>query len=233
MKNTISPDNKTLLFVICIISTSLTACGQTTTPIGANTDTTTQEVVAEHTAIPTDILPAETTVPTDNNPTAQNPVMCVDTIDDQPLAPDIVETIAIAIQEDIQNHPNFTLISERYGGNALEIVQECPSAPTILSDAWTGPEVGSGAPHIVNVEPDVSIDDWLHKRSAQYFIFVGPEDVLQQAFGDFFPRRTPQEMLCMGHQCAEVTSAIYLTSADIADSERLQSSLLNVLGLEY
>ncbi|NOK62348.1 MAG: hypothetical protein GFH27_549331n88 [Chloroflexi bacterium AL-W] len=233
MGNTILPDNKTRLFIILIIFTLLAACGQTTDPTGANTSAATQEALAEYTAIPTDILPAETTVPTDNNPTAQNPVMCIDTVDDQPFNPNVVETIETTIREAIQNHPNFTFISERYGGNTLEVIQECPSTPTILSDEWTGPEVGSGAPHIVNVEPDVSIDDWLHKRSAQYFIFVGPEDVLQQAFGDFFPRRTPQEMLCMGHQCAEVTSAIYLTSADIADSERLQSSLLNVLGLEY
>lgn len=45
-------------------------------------------------------------------------------------------------------------------------------------------------------------------------------------------RRVPQEMVCRGHQCGEVTTGLYLTPEEVQNTAFLVDWLTKAMGLE-
>lgn len=69
-------------------------------------------------------------------------------------------------------------------------------------------------------------------RRFRSFVFIMPDDELDDIFGALKVRAGAHEFLCQGHNCAEATSALYLSPAELDDAARLHAGLLQTLGLE-
>jgi hypothetical protein len=61
---------------------------------------------------------------------------------------------------------------------------------------------------------------------------VVPEDQLTKWGGHDAWRLTSEEVVCTGDSCTGVTNGIYLTEADLADSEIFDYYLPKAIGLE-
>jgi hypothetical protein len=117
---------------------------------------------------------------------------------------------------DVSKHPDFS----RGGLNRQPVAIDagCPSGPTIAEPGYTrGDKIG--APAIVK-EPS----------PYRLFIFVASEEQIARAF-DWQPHLTPQELICEGGGCAEVTTALYLTPQQIADGSASARGLAQGIGL--
>lgn len=115
----------------------------------------------------------------------------------------------------VAKHPDF----QRSGlGRQPLVVDTGCSAPPTITDPRYHPDM-LGAPARVT-EP------------SQYllFIFVATPDQLAQAFS-WQPRLVPQELLCDGDVCNEVTGALYLTPAELTDRAVLERGLTQGVGL--
>ena len=150
--------------------------------------------------------------------------ICVDSPSALPEA--AVATIESALQTGVAQHAHYSSMVEAVNGGEPPLVHAgCPSPPTIYDPTWSAGGKGStyvtGAPHRV------------HQASPYFlFVFIVPQQDSMAAFGEVFPRRTGQELLCSGDNCATVNSAIYLSAQEFADPELLVPGLTWGLGLQ-
>ncbi len=149
--------------------------------------------------------------------------LCVASVDGSPVPSATLAAITAALLNEVPRHPDFASMNRAlYGGQAPEVVSGCPGAPTIRAPDWERGAKGGGAPHRVSRPSDFTGHVYLVSAAEA-----------EHAFGAGFPRRTAHEMLCEGHTCAEVTTAVYLTPDDLAARDRLVLSLTAVVGLKY
>ena len=64
------------------------------------------------------------------------------------------------------------------------------------------------------------------------FVFVMPLSEIKQLLGGLSRRYVPQEIMCEGDVCGEVTKAIYLTPEEVANGGFLVDRLLEGIGLD-
>lgn len=116
----------------------------------------------------------------------------------------------------VSNHPDF----QRAGLGREPVVVDagCPSAPTITNPRYTSKDM-SGVPAVVTTPSQYRL-----------FVFVVSSDQLTRAF-TWRPHLTPQEMMCAGDACNEVTTAAYLTPTELLDRTALERSLTQGVGL--
>ncbi len=96
----------------------------------------------------------------------------------------------------------------------------CPAPPTITDSRYNA-NYRSGAP-TQSTTPS----------RYRLFVFVAPSDQLAQAFPrQPKTRETPQEVLCTGHACVEVTTAVYLTPEELTNQPVLLRALVRGVGL--
>lgn len=116
----------------------------------------------------------------------------------------------------VSNHPDF----QRAGLGREPVVVDagCPSAPTITNPRYTSKDM-SGVPAVVTTPSQYRL-----------FVFVVSLDQLTRAF-IWRPHLTPQEMMCAGDACNEVTTAAYLTPTELLDRTALERSLTQGVGL--
>lgn len=100
----------------------------------------------------------------------------------------------------------------------------CPSEPYLLQPGVTWED---GVP-ITGAGPRVET-----ASSYRLFVFVLPPDELSHVIrGRHDIRTAAQELLCRGHQCAEVSTGLYLTPDEVSNNAFLQEWLAKGLGLE-
>jgi hypothetical protein len=61
------------------------------------------------------------------------------------------------------------------------------------------------------------------------FVWILPEPTMARLFGDNGRHVAPEEYLCEGDMCAEVTEGLYLSPSDLDDLEALARKLQGVL----
>lgn len=127
-----------------------------------------------------------------------------------------VQRQATARMADVSKHPDFS--RSGLARQPVTIDTGCPSGPTIASPGYArGDKIG--APAIVK-EPS----------PYRLYVFVTSAEQVAQAFA-WQPHLTPQEMICDGGRCVEVTTALYLTPQQIADASVFARSLTQGVGL--
>lgn len=116
----------------------------------------------------------------------------------------------------VANHPDFQAAG--LGRAPLVIDADCPGSPTIADARYSVTRM-SGAPAVVAAPSEYRL-----------FIYVASSDQLARSFA-WQPRPTPQEMLRAGTALSEITSALYLTSEELADRATLERGLTQGIGL--
>jgi len=124
---------------------------------------------------------------------------------------------------EVTSHP---LWEAGVAGNQPPIVgQGCPSQPYLLRPgvSYGGKPIGDPAVQRVDTA-----------SAYRVFIFVLPPQKLTEVFGDpqTAIRVEPQEFLCEGEVCAEVSTGLYVAPQELADSGFLKDWLNKALGLE-
>jgi hypothetical protein len=160
---------------------------------------------------------ASWTIPqTDAHQFRPNLQICVENLDGTPPSQKALGKITAAFQR-VKAHPHFK-DAQLDRGVGPTIVAGCPGEATITSAAWAGPK--RGAP----TYPETP-------SAFHTFVFVVPEAAAQQAFGTVFPRLTAQEVLCVDDGCGEVSTAAYITPAELDNADVLARSLSWGVGL--
>ncbi len=163
------------------------------------------------------VAAASWTIPhTDAHQFRPNLQICVENLDGTAPSQKALGKITAAFQR-VKAHPHFT-DAQLDRGIGPTIVAGCPGAATITSAAWAGPK--RGAP----TYPDTPSE--FHT-----FVFVVPDVAAREAFGTVFPRLTAQEVLCVEDACGEVSTAAYITPAELDNVDVLARSLSWGVGL--
>ncbi len=141
--------------------------------------------------------------------------LCVQNLDGTPAAQKALGKITAAFNR-VKLHPHFD-DAQLDRGVGPTIVGSCPSDATIKSPQWMAKY---GAPNQPATPSEIST-----------FVFIVPQADADRAFGSIFPRITPQEIMCKKHVCAEVTTAVYVTPAELDNFDVLARSLSWGVGL--
>lgn len=141
--------------------------------------------------------------------------LCVQNLDGTPASQKAVGKITAAFNR-VKLHRHFG-DAQLDRGIGPTIMAGCPGDATIKSHHWGAKY---GAPQQPATPSEIST-----------FVFIVPQADAQRAFGDVLPRITPQEIMCEDHVCGEVTTAVYLTLAELDNIDVLTRSLSWSVGL--
>ena len=135
-------------------------------------------------------------------------------------------TVRVAVQSALDAlHAAWAL--GPYQGASRAPVVACPRTPTLIATNTVHPKRSGQGP--VGAPPMVSLDQ---VSPATLWVVVSPPERIAYAFGpDPLSTRASEEYVCYGHNCAEVTSSIYITPVTLADPVMLRVALLRGLGL--
>lgn len=98
----------------------------------------------------------------------------------------------------------------------------CPTTPYLLRPGARAP-VGrpSGDPTMTRVD---------QPSKYRVFVFVLPQPEIDRLFGRTSLRRVAEEYLCEGDSCAEVTTGVYLSDAELQNGQLIRTRLEEALG---
>ena len=125
---------------------------------------------------------------------------------------------------ELSTHPRWAEIG--LAGRAPVVVDAgCPSEAYLLrSGTVVDPRKPTGDPVIQGVA---------EASKYRVFLFVPPESETARLFSvTASMRRAPQEYLCQGNSCFEVTTALYLSFSEVRNHQFLTEWLAKVIGLE-
>jgi hypothetical protein len=142
--------------------------------------------------------------------------LCIENLDRTPASNKAMGKIMAAFKR-VQAHRHFKDAQLDRGGGPT-IMAGCPSEATIKSKQWAGFKFG--APNLRTEPSNIST-----------FVFIVSQEEAQRAFGNIFPRITPQEIMCDEHKCGEVSTASYITPAELENFDVLVRSLSWGVGL--
>ncbi len=142
--------------------------------------------------------------------------LCIENLDGTPASKKAMGKIMAAFKK-VQAHRHFKDAQLDRGGGPT-IVAGCPSEATIKSERWAGFKLG--APNLRTEPSEIST-----------FVFIVPQEEAQRAFGNLFPRITPQEIMCHEEECGEVSTATYITPEELENFDILARSLSWGVGL--
>ena len=142
--------------------------------------------------------------------------LCVENLDGTAPSQKALGKITAAFQQ-VKAHPHFG-DAQLDRGIGPTIVAGCPGNATIKAASWAGPKRGAAT------YPATPSD--FHT-----FVFVVPDAAAQHAFGTVFPRVTAQEVMCVDDMCGEVSTAVYVTPAELDNGDVLARSLSWGVGL--
>jgi hypothetical protein len=142
--------------------------------------------------------------------------LCVENLDGTVPSQKAVGKITAAFQR-VKAHPHFG-DAQLDRGIGPTIVAGCPGDATIKAASWAGPKRGAATYPATPSE--------FHT-----FVFVVPDAAAHHAFGTVFPRVTAQEVLCVDDVCGEVSTAVYVTPAELDNGDVLARSLSWGVGL--
>lgn len=111
------------------------------------------------------------------------------------------------INTDLKEHPDWK--SKGFDGYRLNITNGCPFTPFLLQDGAKHP-IFSG-----EIVPSRYIEEPSPYRFA---VFVVDQSIIEKHFKGINSRWGPEELLCEGEECNEVTSAIYLTVDEVKNN---------------
>lgn len=151
--------------------------------------------------------------------------VCVEVIDgtSQVTLQTLANNVNIALDQQISAHPRWSELGYDKFPNRVDA--SCPTAPYLLQPGAAHPLLPGSEKAEVPV-PMVEVPS--PYRIHLYVVF---SEEIMQAFGASDLRSAPQEMLCDGTQCFEVTSALYLTPEETMNSEILKDRLERILAL--
>ncbi|HEX4744080.1 MAG TPA: hypothetical protein VFW12_05350 [Candidatus Limnocylindria bacterium] len=114
-----------------------------------------------------------------------------------------------------------------YQGAPRSPVVACPRVPTLIATDTVHPKRSGQGP--VGTTPTVAVDQ---VSASQLWVVVATPERIAYAFGpDPLSTRAAEEHVCYGHNCAEVTSSIYIRPTTATDPVALRLALLRGLGL--
>jgi hypothetical protein len=127
--------------------------------------------------------------------------------------------------EQVKTHPMYQRAGLAVAPPSIDI--GCPGPMRVWMpgfDIWTGDAEGQ-------------ITTVAQPSEYRTFVFVVPDEQIQP-FRDYDPytpyprRRAAQEVFCEGEQCFEVTTSLYLSTADLANRAVLLANLTRGVGLD-
>ena len=120
----------------------------------------------------------------------------------------------------LTDHPNWQVSG--FGVAPPAVAYGCPSPPYLSSERVSG-----GKPI-----GDPSLQSVAKASEYRVFVFLMPDSKIAEIFGSSPIRTEPQEFLCMGQTCGEVTTALYIAVGELKDPAFLETWLARALGLE-
>jgi hypothetical protein len=168
-------------------------------------------------AHPVDIRAVDNLLLTDNRETLE---VCVDTralessADGAVSQATAVETAVLAAAA----HPYWSTKGLTAISSTARMDVGCPS----------GPPPPDGEPQSI-----FEVRGWRVEAPSRYrlFVFILSDDGLTQFAGSWGYQRAPQEKLCSGDVCREVTSALYVSESQLGNAAVLQSMVEDAIGL--
>lgn len=108
-----------------------------------------------------------------------------------------------------------------YRDKKIRVDAGCPSTPFLLTHGAKHPVLhGGDMPKVVQ-----------KLTPYQAYVVIVSEEDINRHFGSSGVRIAPQEMMCQGPNCREITAALYLSPDELSNSHILEDGLLRVLGL--
>lgn len=159
------------------------------------------------------VHPVDSMLLTDNREELR---ICVESLvasESTPMAREFVSEVLPTVRA----HRHFEPAGYAVGTPVVEI--GCPGSPNLDSPHWNSK---LGAPTIVSVP-----------STYRLFVYVMNPQELAALFKTQGPRTTAQEIVCEGDECAQVTTAVFVTPEELRDMKTLVTSLNHGLGLEW
>jgi len=145
--------------------------------------------------------------------------ICVQAVGIDPVMQTEAKTRIEELLPELEKHRNWVLARLDVAPPVVDA--GCPSDPALLRP---GADVKFGAADSSSVVKEAS--------QHRLFVFILPQSEIERLFAGWPYRRVPQELVCEGHQCGEVTTAIYLSLEELQSESFLKESLVKGIGLE-
>lgn len=146
--------------------------------------------------------------------------VCVDDAEGAELGEAASTTPVTDALSKLTDHPKWEVSD--FGAAPPVVEYGCPSPPYLSSERPSaGKPIG-----------DPSLQSVVKASEYRVFVFVMPDSRIAEIFGSASIRTEPQEILCMGETCAEVTTGLYVGTSELKDPSFLETWLARALGLE-
>lgn len=146
---------------------------------------------------------------------------CIDNFTNQDFV-----TFSDQIQKIIKDIEQDTPLWEEQGykNYPIQIKNACPNAPYLLNLSAKHPILSPLGESIDYPVPIVQIPS-----DYRFHIYVVPDEVIMNHFQETDIRTAPQEMLCDGEQCYEITTGLYFSAKEITDTSYIRSKIQQLL----
>lgn len=159
---------------------------------------------------------------------SQNYIVCVDNVSSSDSSDMKSEALVKQVQtsiEKISMEKKSAWKSKGFDKKQVEVKKGCSFSPSLL-------EEGAAHPIYTGFAPIRIVDKPSPERLG---IFIVDEHVIQKHFEGDLPRFSPEEKICVSHECEGVTRGIYLSAKEITNvnlENFNQQQIMYGLGLE-
>lgn len=151
-------------------------------------------------------------------------------IDEADLEQDIsLESLASNVQSLIETQIKTTPRWSELGYDQFSIKVDvgCPGEPYLLQPGAIHPLLSGSSTSSTTSVPMANIPS-----PYRVHIYVVSQTAVQSLFGEADMRSSPEEMLCAGNVCYEVTSGVYLTPENVNNLQVLRNRIERVLAID-
>ncbi|EST53875.1 hypothetical protein T458_19735 [Brevibacillus panacihumi W25] len=158
---------------------------------------------------------------------SQNYIVCVDNVSSSDSSDMKSEALVKQVQTSIEKislEKQTAWKSKGLDNRQVEVKKGCSFSPSLL-------EEGAAHPIYTGFAPIRIVDKPSPERLG---IFIVDESVIQKHFEGDLPRFSPEEMICISHECEGVTRGIYLSAKEITNvnlEDFYQQQIMYGLGL--
>jgi len=131
--------------------------------------------------------------------------------------------VTSVLKQQLPSHPRWSELG--YDQFPIQVDVGCPTTAYLLQPGSAHPLLPGAAKAQIPV-PRVEIPSLY-----RIHLYIVSEEVIKQVFEGADLRNAPQEMICEGHECFEITSALYLTPEEAMNAEILRNRLERILAL--
>jgi hypothetical protein len=151
--------------------------------------------------------------------------VCVEIVDDVDLvtAQSLANTVNFLLDNQIPSHARWSELG--YENFQVQVDAGCPTDAYLLEPGAAHPLLPDSQKAKIPV-PIIEVPSLY-----RIHLYIVSSALIKQVFGEADLRSAPQEMICEGFECFEVTSALYLTPDEAVNVEILRDRLERVLAL--